>query len=103
IRSEAIRGRLTLVMMVAGALIQAIGGIRILVRPPHAPFPASLLVAMVGVGLAAIVMARRQPDSYLAKRYLEWLDDATTSLVGDAGPGRRPQGARGTPADPGVG
>jgi uncharacterized protein (TIGR04222 family) len=88
VRSESARGRLVLVMMLAGVIAEAVGVIRIAVRPPNAPFPAYLLVAMVLVGIVAVVMARRVPDSYLAKRYLEWLDDATTSLVSDVGSGR---------------
>ena len=47
IRSDAIRGRLTFVMLFAGMIAQAIGVIRISVRPPGAPFPAYLLVAMI--------------------------------------------------------
>lgn len=46
------------------------------------------IIAMIVVGIVFILLARFRPGSYEGKRYLEWLEDATLSLVCDVDTGR---------------
>lgn len=80
---------LVLTMVLPGLLMMAIPIIRFSVQGPMFELHAYLLVAMMIVGLVVLVLGTQVPPSTVAKPYLDWLGDATTSLVADVSTGRR--------------
>ncbi len=94
VRSSADQWRLARVMLLFGALAEAVAVIRVVVREaqnPGALSSESMLLgtfAMFVVAPVFVVLALFRPSSNARKRYLEWLEDATLSLVGEV-EGRR--------------
>jgi uncharacterized protein (TIGR04222 family) len=96
-RSSGLVTLLTLIMLAGGAVAVAIGIIRIIVRLDvshgQAPVPVVIVIAMLVVaGIAIWMAATKHRVSRHAKRYLDWLKDATSSLCADVSSGRRSTG-----------